>query len=341
MKHRVSHRQTDGFTLVELLVVIAIIGVLVALLLPAIQAARESARRSQCTNNLKQIGLAAHNYYSAQNRFAPGFLGPMEGDPGNLDDKTVQWLGLYTFLLPYFEQAGVANQMNDIDLGIDQKDTPYWTQAEHPNTWAASQWQLNMLRCPTVPDEKPYYAYWDKIAFRSTHHQLLVEGWPAKDIQMGETNYLGVSGWRGPVSANFPSAETYNSMLGVFYNRSKTGTQNISDGTSNTLMFGEAAGTIGNNINVGGATYNGKMDSHSWTGTNTLPVMYGLDSSRDNSGGTVFDAHWAYFTSLHTSVVQFCFADGSVRQLDKSIGEEPLKMLAAMADGGVVNEGYN
>lgn len=341
MKRQTADFQPRGFTLVELLVVIAIIGVLVALLLPAIQAARESARRTQCTNHLKQVGLAAHNYYSAKKRFPPGFLGPLEGDPGNLDDKTVQWLGIYTFLLSYFEQAGISGQMNDINLNIDGRDTPYWNHTEHPNTWAAAQWQISMLRCPTVPTERPQYACWDKIAFRSTHHQLLNEGWPAASIEMGETNYLGVSGWRGPVTPNFPNADSYNNFIGIFYNRSKTGTENVTDGTSNTLMFGEAAGTIGTGINVGGTVYNGKMDAHTWTGTNTLPVMYGLDASIDNSGGTVFDAHWAYFSSLHPGIVQFCFADGSVRQLNRSIENEPLRQLAGMVDGGIVSEDYN
>ena len=341
MKRRNSFLKSSGFTLVELLVVIAIIGVLVSLLMPAIQAAREAARRSSCTNNLKQIGLASHNYYSAKKKFPPGFLGPIGPDPGNLDDKNVQWLGLFTFLLPYFEQANVSNQMNDIELNIDSTDTPYWIDTEHPNTWAASQWQIAALKCPTVPTERPQYALWDKISFRSSHRQLLNEGWPGLKIEMGETNYLGVSGWYGPVASYYPDAERYNSYVGVFHNRSQTGTQNISDGTSNTLMFGEAAGTIGSNINVGGTIYNGKMDAHTWTGTNTLPVMYGLDSSIDNSAGQVFDAHWAYFTSLHEGIVQFCFADGSVRQLDKSIANEPLRMLAGMADGGVVGQDLN
>lgn len=328
----------NGFTLIELLVVIAIIGILVALLLPAVQAAREAARRTKCANNLRQLGLSAQNYYSAQNQFPTGFLGSMGSDPGDIQDDTVQWLGIFTYLLPYFEQAGISDQINDIDLNVDNEDTPYWIDSDHPNTWAASQWKIGLLSCPTIPSEKPDYAYWDKIAYSSLWRVMRVGGFPAPAIEMGETNYLGVSGWFGPVASNHPDAELYNSMVGVFYNRSKTRTQQISDGTSNTLLFGEAGGTIGQNVRIGSVVYNGKIAAHAWTGTNTLTVKWGIDPSINNSPGTTFDSHWANFASLHPEIVQFCFADGSVRSLNISIADETLHSLSAMGDGGVVGE---
>ena len=340
MKNQISCRQQRGFTLVELLVVIAIIGVLVALLLPAVQAAREAARRTECTNKLKQLGIAAHNYHGAQGRFPTGVLGPIisptEPDPGNLD-RPFQWIGLLTYLLPYLEQTGVSDQINDIKLDVDVKDTPYWLALYHPNTWAASQWQISFLKCPTVPPEQPQYAYWDRIAFPANYGDLKPSGYNSASVQLGETNYLGVSGWYGSVAATYPNAEKYNNMIGVFHNRSKVDTGKIADGTSNTLLFGEAGGTVGAGITIGPTSYNGKVDSHAWMGTNTLPVKWGLDSSIDNKNGQSFDAHWAYFSSLHNGVVQFCFADGSVRSLDRGIALEPLRMLAGIADGGVVN----
>lgn len=341
MNSQISCRQQRGFTLVELLVVIAIIGVLVALLLPAIQAAREAARRTECTNKLKQLGIAAHNYHAAQGRFPTGVLGPIIGptepDPGNLD-RPFQWIGLLTYLLPYLEQTGISDQINDIKLDVDTKDSPYWLANFHPNTWGASQWQISFLKCPSVPQEKPQYAYWDRISIPANYGHLKPSGYNSSSVELGETNYLGVSGWWGSVASTFPNADLYNSMIGVFHNRSKTSIGHITDGSSNTLLMGEAGGTVGVSIVIGATSYTGKVDSHAWMGTNTLPVKEGLNSAVDNSSGQIFDAHWGYFSSLHSGVVQFCFADGSVRPLDKTISNEPLRMLAGISDGGIIPE---
>lgn len=90
-----------AFTLIELLVVVAIIGLLVALLVPAVQAAREAARRTQCTNNLRQLGLASHNFYSAHERFPPGYLGGPNHKGYEKNQQTYKWTGNLPFLLPY------------------------------------------------------------------------------------------------------------------------------------------------------------------------------------------------------------------------------------------------
>src|SRR5215475_9922340 len=104
----------SAFTLIELLVVIAIIGVLIGLLLPAIQKVREAANRMSCTNNLKQLGISAHNYQGTFNKLPPGYLGPLNNTTASktaLADPTIQWVGVLTFLLPYMELNQIYQQI--------------------------------------------------------------------------------------------------------------------------------------------------------------------------------------------------------------------------------------
>src|SRR5580693_2235782 len=109
MRH--CHRHRAGFTLIELLVVIAIIAVLIALLLPAVQAAREAARRAQCANNLKQLGLALHNYHASWNGFPVGFLYAYQGILPNSSASQYRWSALAQ-MAPFLQQANVFNAIN-------------------------------------------------------------------------------------------------------------------------------------------------------------------------------------------------------------------------------------
>ena len=111
MKIQVGHRRRLGFTLIELLVVIAIIAVLIALLLPAVQSAREAARRIQCTNNLKQIGLALHNYHASLNSFPVGFLYAYQGVLPDSSPSQYRWSALAQ-MTPFLEQANLFNAIN-------------------------------------------------------------------------------------------------------------------------------------------------------------------------------------------------------------------------------------
>jgi prepilin-type N-terminal cleavage/methylation domain-containing protein/prepilin-type processing-associated H-X9-DG protein len=368
MRHRLTHsrlgqglvrdrrpscRSSVGFTLVELLVVIAIIGILMFLLLPAVQAARETARRTSCANNLRQLGLAALNFENANGRFPPGYLGerghiedPLATtiDPGNINDRfgPHQLVGVFVFLLPYFEEASLAGDITStLNLGLDARDENYW---EDENAWRASQWQLSMLLCPSVPDELPQEAYFDQLWVKAVPPPITINlyanGWPAELVNQGRTHYLAVSGLAGEVGI-----EQIDRYVGVFSVRSKTTIAKVADGTSKTLLFGEAPGTIGQSVKgaLSDTVYNGSIHAHSWTGSATAPVGESLDPTIENgtpNASAEYDAHWAYFSGLHPGGnVQFCYADGSVHTLEEGIDRFILRSLASINGGEPIAEG--
>src|SRR3954451_24609497 len=162
-----THSIKRAFTLVELLVVIAIIGVLVALLLPAIQAAREAARRSQCKNNLKQVGLALHNYESTRRIFPPGFTS--SADTVNGAGKGPGW-GWGAYILPYLEESSLFQQI-DFKTNIEANSSP------NKELRVAT---LQVSRCPSDSVELPIFDVTDAT------------GNPITQLAFG--NYVGVAG---------------------------------------------------------------------------------------------------------------------------------------------------
>jgi len=310
-----------GFTLIELLVVIAIIAVLIGLLLPAVQAAREAARRAQCTNNMKQLALAAHNYHDSNQVFPPGAMYmyviniPGIGPNGVAGPPALNRQRSYLIdLLQFVEQGAAYNAYNQD-----------WHPYTCPNTTVVSQ-GVSTCWCPSDPivaekvDMGPpqYFFGWCPGAGGGT-------------IYMRYTSYLGNAGtWftsvakatsAGPNPA-FPGIIAQ--MNGVMHYDTAHSIADITDGTSNTMLLGES---------VYGATDSGG-GSHWWVsagyGQSLFTTFYGVNAHRkisaaeDASGNNAFGIWNSALSSKHPGGANAAFADGSVKFIKETIQTWPI-----------------
>ena len=290
-----------GFTLIELLVVIAIIAILIGLLLPAVQKVRESAARSKCQNNLKQLGLAVHNFQDAQGRLPyNGYVGDnSQGCCG--PDRRWSWL---TRILPYIEQNNLYTQINPDVNTIAQ------VAANNPNLLAS---KLPTFLCPS--DNQ------DARTDRANIEGLLI----------GPTNYKGVSGsnwaWGNWVNSG-PTGNTDGLAYGdgIFYRTDINRTlrlELIPDGTSNTLMIGE---------DISAAQVH-----CSWPYSNNAVGTCAIALNNTAFSGT-WDWPNAYsFRSKHISGANFSMADASVKFLNNSIKLDVYRALATIGGNEVAN----
>lgn len=320
-----------GFTLVELLVVIAIIGILVGLLLPAVQAAREAARRMQCTNNLKQLGLAAHNFESANQKFPPGFLGGTQAQvvagqhwsPGR-----DSYVGHLVFLFPYIEANNLyQNFPTKRNLNVSQQGpnasgsylfSGWWDGPTSAiDLWTEAQYKVPTLLCPSDNADSAPDTFW---ALTPTTGGISAWRFTTPYNIFGKTNYLGSSGQLGiGIASRDP-------FVGIFHSRSKTKFGEITDGTSNTLLFGEVTGNF-----TDPAKATGRLHSHTWMQgpmiTEWHRTVYGYANQK----------RWNLFSSFHTGLINYAYGDGSVRGLTTSVDPTILINLSAMKDGSVVS----
>jgi prepilin-type N-terminal cleavage/methylation domain-containing protein/prepilin-type processing-associated H-X9-DG protein len=211
-----------GFTLIELLVVIAIIAVLIALLLPAVQSAREAARRAQCVNNLKQIGLAVHNYHSAVNSL-PWGDGPW----------WIEW-SAHTLLLPYIEQGAVYNAINFADMQIPgltpmPNDNPANTTAEYT--------VISGFLCPSDQD---------RLTSPDGHNNYVANSGSAPNCDYGGNAWA--PSWNGPSSGPFIYSSNGVDTGPPGFGGSSVNIAGITDGTSNTAAFSERVKAIGSDL---------------------------------------------------------------------------------------------
>lgn len=311
-----------AFTLVELLVVVAIIGILVALLLPAVQAARESARRTQCKSHIRQVALAALNYEQVHGHLPSGNLGPTP--PRNVTrffqiyERDHQLIGMIPFLLPHLEQSNIFSLIGPDMLDITSEPfKQIWLL--NLDTVEAAQADIGLLHCPS--NEQTHPSRGSLILLNPYHYptgKLVLESAPSTDsFNFGNTNYLGSMGYFG--DSPLEKAKQY---LGLIYTRSRTRMSQIIDGSSHTLMIGEAVGQqLGGDLEL----------AYSWMGCGALPLAQGLTDSAGKQ-----EASWASFSSNHVDQVNFAFADGSVRSLNTDIDELVYYAFGGRDDGDVL-----
>src|SRR5579871_2093864 len=270
----------SGFTLIELLVVIAIITILIGLLLPAVQKVREAAARSQCLNNLKQMGLALHNYHDSQRSLPPGYTASGAYVDG-MDDTTPGW-GWATYILPYLEQGNLFNQFN---------------LSQPVQNFTGIQTMLKLYLCPS--DIYPTGPFAVPNAFGTT----LATAAPC--------SYAACNG----DDASDTADPTGN---GVFYRNSQTRLTDITDGTSQTIFVGDrsCASSLGiwaGAIN-GGVILRGPHNVNPGTSTGPAPCLVLAHCHLNNTNGH-YDGGLDDFGSNHIGGSNILFADGSVHFL--------------------------
>jgi len=287
-----------AFTLIELLVVIAIIAILIGLLLPAVQKIREAANRMKCSNNLKQMGLAAMNYESAYGYLPPGH-------------HSTSQAGTLAYILPYIEQDNIFKIIPAAVLNLDASSGVWYTTA----AWTAANNHINTYVCPSDNVNSISPTAGTFAVLYTTGTGITGGTWgPPGYPTLGKTNYAPSAGYCGTLTGYVEAK-----YCGPYHPNSKTSLAQMTDGTSNTFGFGEYLG----GPETGSRTY-----VTAWMGMGGMPLGWGPTMPSD----------WLKYGSKHTNLMQFSMCDGSVRSVKRTADFNMFaKTAGGMADGEVLS----
>jgi len=319
--------RSRGFTLIELLVVIAIIAVLIALLLPAVQQAREAARRSQCKNNLKQLGLAMHNYHDTHSVFPPGMfnyiqsLSPASGsfpeDPAQGHRRT--WMHM---ILPFIDQAPLYNTISPLFSTTTEA-------MNYPSRWTV----VPMLVCPSDPNSPKVIT-----AGATSPTAANSQGFSGNYVLCGGSKLWGNAGTR-----THSDGSAINGMFGPITN---TRMRDVVDGTSNTLLASEILLVPDTTVHdIRGRYYNGAGMGALFLAVNPPNTSVGdqlqhcIGTSTKTPCQTLsVNGNQIAARSLHTGGVHVVLGDGSVRFLSENISMLTYQSLATKGGGDMISE---
>jgi len=326
-------RPRPAFTLIELLVVIAIISTLIGLLLPAVQKVRSAAARTQCQNNLKQLGLALHNYEGANGRYPVGYL----STPGNgfRDSQTGDWgpgWSWLVYLMPYLEQDNLYRSL--------RLDLPCWDAANA----AAVKTPVPGFLCPAATGNTPTVGVTD----------LSMNVW--QNAVFARANYVHNVGWNDIWSS--PATTNYDDPVlgcnGVMYRNSKIRVADVTDGLSNTVFAGERtpylADAVWAGVVPGAKHYSYNQFASSGTGGPGINYDNAGSYVGANSGPSIYESpqvihppnsalgHTDQMHSQHAGGANVLFGDGSVRFIRETIPLSLFRDLSSRGGGEVVGD---
>jgi prepilin-type N-terminal cleavage/methylation domain-containing protein/prepilin-type processing-associated H-X9-DG protein len=289
-----------AFTLIELLVVIAIIAILIGLLLPAVQKVREAAARTKCTNNLKQIGLAMHNYHDVKSYLPAGVYGPTSTGAPTINNGVD--LGYTVYLLPYVEQSALYSAV-DFTQGYNGAN----------NIANVNPILVPVYQCPSCSVIEQNGGGVDGKAL----HYMAVMGPRGTNPQTGQA-YTGI---------NLTSSQGGASNQGMLYPNSQTQLTDCPDGTSNTLLVGEMSWNDSNRFRPWTRGWGGgNTDAAAGTALN-IDLLSGAFNLTPYNGSNNFND--VSFGSQHTGGANFCFGDGGVHFISSSVDMNTLVSIAS------------